>query len=179
MARRGYHIPREYSTDPLELLRVGEVMDVQAPMIPAAMTVIELSDRIARNDSLLTRHQGTFIVDEKGDLIGIITRGDMVRALGQSSINGMTVLDAGSRNLTITYPDELLRDAVAKMLKNGLGRLPVVSRANPRQIVGYLGRANVLAARLRRLEEKDIREVGWFARFNLLKENFTKNGTSA
>lgn len=64
------------------------------------------------------------------------------------------------------------------MLKNGLGRLPVVSRVNPRQVVGYLGRSNVLAARLRRLEEEDIREVGWFAHFNLLKENFTKNGST-
>jgi hypothetical protein len=50
----------------------------------------------------------------------------------------------------------------------------VVHRANPRQVVGYLGRANVLAAQLRRFQEEDIREVGWFTRFNLLKENFTK-----
>lgn len=177
VARRGYHITREYSTDPLELLRVGEVMDTQLPLIPTTMTVAELSDRIARHDPQLTPHQATFIVDEKGELTGIITRGDVVRALGPSSGNGLTVLEAGSRNLTVTYPDELLRDAVMKMLKNGLGRLPVVNRTNPRQIVGYMGRSNVLAARLRRLEEEDIREVGWFGRFNLLKENFTKNGT--
>lgn len=90
VARRGYHITREYSTDPLELLRVDEVMDAQVPLIPARMTVAELSDRLAHSDSQLTRHQGTFIVDEKGDLIGIITRGDVVRALGQNSSNGIT-----------------------------------------------------------------------------------------
>jgi H+/Cl- antiporter ClcA/CBS domain-containing protein len=174
VARRGYHVTREYSTDPLELLRVGEVMDTQVPLIPATMTVAELSDRIAANDPQLTRHQGTFIVDEKGELIGIITRGDVVRALGESLSSGVTVLETGSRNLTITYPDELLREAVTKLLKNDIGRLPVVHRANPRQVVGYLGRANVLAAQLRRFQEEDIREVGWFTRFNLLKENFTK-----
>ncbi len=177
VARRGYHITREYSTDPLELLRVGEVMDTQPPLIPATMTVTELSDRIARNDSQLTSHQGTFIVDEQHNLLGVITRGDVVRALGQNSNHRLTVLEAGARRLIVTYPDELLRDAVAKMLKNDVGRLPVVNRDNPQQVVGYLGRANILAARLRRLEEEDIREVGWFARFNLLKENFTRNGT--
>lgn len=174
VARRGYHITREYSTDPLELLRVGEVMDSQCPLIPATMRVAELSDRIAANDPQLTRHQGTFIVDEKGELTGIITRGDVVRVLGEAGSNNITVLEAGSRNLTVTYPDELLREAVAKLLKNDIGRLPVVNRANPRQLVGYLGRANVLAAQLRRFQEEDIREVGWFTRFSLLKENFTK-----
>ncbi len=62
--------------------------------------------------------------------------------------------------MIVTYPDELLYNPVAKMLRNDVGRLPVVSRENPNQAVGYLGRVNAMSARLRQFEEEQIREQG-------------------
>ena len=41
----------------------------------------------------------------------------------------MTVLEAGTRNVIVTYPDESLHDTSAKMLRNNVGRLPVVAGA--------------------------------------------------
>lgn len=163
VARRGFHITREYSVDPLAVLRVGEVMDRNVPTIPSSMKVTELSDRLAHRDPQLSRRQGTLILDEDERLVGIITRGDVVRALEQNKDGNMSVLDAGSRKLIITYPDEILHDAVSKMVRNDIGRLPVVSRENPRQLLGYLGRASVMTARLRRLEEEHVREPGWIS----------------
>ena len=101
------------------------------------------------------------MVDEGGKLAGIITRADIVRALQEDSSGAMTVLQAGARSLVVTYPDEVLYDAAARMLRANVGRLPVVSREDPAQIVGYLGRSEVMAARLRRLEEESVREPGW------------------
>lgn len=160
VARRGFHVTREYSVDPLAILRVGEVMDMHPPTIPASMKVAHLSDRIARHDPELIGRQGTLIVDEDKNLAGIITRGDLVRALEQLPENA-TVLEAGTRNLIIAYPDEILHEAVTRMVRNDIGRLPVVERKNPRKLLGYLGRASVMTARLRRLEEEHDREVGW------------------
>jgi chloride channel protein, CIC family len=160
VARRGYHITREYSVDPLAVLRVGEVMDREPPVVPASMKVGELSDRIAHHDPRLSRRQGLAVVDEESKLVGIITRGDLLRAIEQGADGSTTVLDAGSRRLVVTYPDELLGEAVTKMLRNDIGRLPVVTREDPRRLVGYLGRAAVMAARLRRLEEEQVREQG-------------------
>ncbi len=48
VARRGYHLTREYSVDPFTLVRVGEIMDTDRLTIPATMHVAELSERIAR-----------------------------------------------------------------------------------------------------------------------------------
>jgi chloride channel protein, CIC family len=157
VARRGYHIMREYSVDPLTMVRVGEVMEKHAPMIPATMRVMELSDRIARRDPQVTRHEGLLIVDQYQQLAGIITRGDVLRALEQGG-NGTTVLEAGSHDLIITFPDEVLHEAAVKMLRNNIGRLPVVSRQDPYRIVGYLGRSALMTAHLRRLEEEHVRE---------------------
>jgi CBS domain-containing protein len=104
------------------------------------------------------------VVDEAGKLTGIITRGDLLRALDRDPSGAMTVLDAASKNLIVTYPDELLHEASSKMLRNNIGRLPVVECNDLGQIVGYLGRKGVLAARLRRLDEEHVREPGWLKR---------------
>src|SRR5499433_2553799 len=158
VARHGYHVMREYSVDPLTMVRVGEVMDRNAPTIPTTMRVMELSDRIAQRDPQVTRHEGLLIVDENRQLVGIITRGDVLRALEQGNNNGTTVLDAGSRDLIVSFPDEVLHEAATKMLRNNIGRLPVVTRRDPRSVVGYLGRRNLMTAHLRQLEEEHIRE---------------------
>jgi H+/Cl- antiporter ClcA len=161
VARRGHHILREYAVDPFELLRVNEVMDKAPVTIPATITVAELSERIARGDPQVARRQGTPIVDEHGALAGIITRSDIIRALENDPSGELTVLDAGSRNLVIAYPDESLKDAVIRMLKNDIGRLPVVSREDSRHLVGYLGRTGLLEARLRNMQEEEHRERRW------------------
>ena len=160
VARRGFHVTREYSVDPLAVLRVGEVMDRNPPTVRADLKVAELSDRIANGDPELSHRQGTLIVDDEGKLAGIITRGDLIRAIDKSP-NGSTVLEAGTRHLIVTFADEILHDAVTKMVDHDIGRLPVVRRSDPRQLVGYLGRASIMTARLRRHEEEHHREAGW------------------
>jgi H+/Cl- antiporter ClcA/CBS domain-containing protein len=158
LARRGYHITREYSIDTFELARVGEVMDRNVPAVQATMKLAELSDRIAQGDPQLSRRQGTLIVDEDGRLVGIITRGDIVRALRQNRSVEMTVAEAGSTQLSVTHPDEPLHAALTKMLTRDIGRLPVVERNDPTRAVGYLGRAALLSARMRLHEEENIRQ---------------------
>jgi H+/Cl- antiporter ClcA len=164
VARRGFHVIREYSVDPLAALRVEEVMDRNVPTVAAAMKVSELSDRIAVHDRRLTRRQGLPILDEEEKLVGIITRGDVLRSLERGVNGDVTVLDAGSRKLIVTYPDEILQEAVIKMLRNDIGRLPVVDRQDPRRLVGYLGRAGVMSARIRQHEEEHVREHGLYGK---------------
>ncbi|HLO33135.1 MAG TPA: chloride channel protein [Anaerolineales bacterium] len=161
VARHGHHILREYAVDPFELLRVNDVMDKDPVTIPATLTVMEFSERIAHGDPLVARRQGTPVVDAHGALVGLITRSDIISALENDPRGELTVLEACSRNLIITFPDEPLKEAVAKMLKNGVGRLPVVSRDDSRQLLGYLGRTGLLEARLRKMQEEELRERRW------------------
>jgi len=160
LARRGHHIICEHGMDPFEFVRVREVMDTDVPVVPMTMKVAELSDRIASGDTALSRRQGTLIVNEQNHLIGIITRGDMLRVSGQPASAEMTVIEAGCTDLAVTFPDEPLHNALAKMLHRGVGRLPVVERGNPSKIVGYLGRAAILSARNKIHEEENIRQRG-------------------
>jgi chloride channel protein, CIC family len=160
LARRGQHVAREYSVDLFEVMRVADVMDPNPPTISSALTVTALSDKIARGEGGLSRRQATLVVDETGRLAGVITRGDIMRSLLAGASEKETVLHAAGTNLELTYPDETLQTAVGKMLKRDIGRLPVVDRSGSGKVVGYLGRADILAARLRLHEEEELREKG-------------------
>jgi len=159
IARRGHHLSREYTVDPFDIHRVGEVMDRGVPTIPTATTVRELAERL-RRDPELAKRQGTPILDGHGRLVGIITRSDLMRALDSDATGATAVLDAGTRNLVVAYEDELLRDAAARMLDRDIGRLPVVERGNPQRLIGYLGRSGILAARQRLIDDENRRERG-------------------
>jgi CBS domain-containing protein len=165
LARRGMRIHAEYETDVLQQVTVGEMMDRDLPVIPNDISVGELAERIAKRDPSVTKHQGLFIVDAKGDLEAIITRSDILRALENDKNGETSVLNAGTRDVLVTYPDEPLHDAAAKMLRRNIGRLPVVERTRLTRVVGYLGRQEIMAARLRRLDDEHVRELGWTNRF--------------
>lgn len=161
LARRGQHIAREYGVDLFEMMRVGDVMDRDAPLIPAITPLPRFSARIASGDPLVCTRQGTLLGNENGELVGIITRGDVIRAFERSQDQTLTVLEAGQSELILAYPDETLYDAIARMLKHGVGRLPVVERGKPRKVIGYLGRAGIIESRERYHREEEVRERGF------------------
>ena len=160
LARRGHHIIREYSIDPFELARVSEVMDKEAPIVPATMPLSEFSDRLADGDTLLTKRQATLLTDSNGKLSGIITRGDVLRALRRSDADRIDVAEVASTDLIVTYPEEPLHAALSKMLSRDIGRLPVVDPNDNSRIVGYLGRAAILSARMHFHHEEHVRQRG-------------------
>ncbi len=165
LVRRGLRIHQDYEADVLQQMVVSETMDREAPVLPAEMPVRELAERIARHEPEVSRHQGMLLMDAENRLVGIITRGDVLRSLDEDPSGAMPLLEAGSRKVIVTYPDETLHEAAAKMLRNNIGRLPVVDRKDPQLVVGYLGRPGIMAARLHRLDEEHVREPGWVKRF--------------
>jgi H+/Cl- antiporter ClcA/CBS domain-containing protein len=165
LARRGLRINAEYEPDVLTGVLVADAMKVQVPTVSQEATIREVADLIAQHDPVLSRHHGVLIVDDQKKLLGIMTRGDLLRALQEDPSGSWTVLEAANTDPVVAYPDETLFEVASRMLKKGVGRLPVVSRDDPRQIVGYLGRSAFLDARMRRIHEEHVREEGWVGRF--------------
>ena len=164
LARRGLLVPQEYEVDPFQRLTVAQAMSKEVPMVPADLTTGELAERIARADPAATRHHGLILVDAGGALAGIVTRGDLVRSLERDPTGRTPVLEAGNRDPVVAFPDETLHEAVVRMLEQDCGRLPVVSRDDPRTVLGYLGRAAILEVRRRLMAEEYEREPGWLQR---------------
>jgi H+/Cl- antiporter ClcA len=161
LSRRGLTVPTDYEVGVLQVVKVGEVMRKDVRPIPPEMTVAEVADRMARGETGFNMTQGLPICDHEGDLLGLITQGDLLRALEKDPSGQQLVGDVCGHTPIVAFPDERAFDALYRMLQNNIGRLPVVSRENPRKMVGYLNRSSILSAWTRQIEEESVREHGW------------------
>ena len=171
LARRGLRVPEEYEAAVLKMVRVGEVMRKDVQPIPQEMTVGELAERTARGEAAVNLTQGLPIVDKEGRLVGVVTQGDLLRGLEGGATGKLTVLEVGSNESVVAYEDELVHDAMFRMLQNNIGRLPVVSREDPRRMVGYFNRSSILEAWSRQMHEEGVREHGWFRQWRNARDS--------
>jgi CIC family chloride channel protein len=165
LTRRGLQVPNEFEVGAMTVVRVSEVMRKDVVPIAQEMRVSELAARVGRGEPAYNLTQGLPIVSGDGKLVGVVTQGDLLRALEQDPRGTMTVLEAGSYEPIVAYPDELVHDAMHRMLQHKIGRLPVVSRENPQQMVGYFNRASLLGAWTRQIEDERLREHGWIRKW--------------
>jgi chloride channel protein, CIC family len=165
LARRGLHVPGEYEASILHMVRISEVMNTDVQPISGEMTVADLAARISKGEPGFSLSQGLPITAKDGHLVGIVTQGDLLRALESDPEGRATVLEAGSDPPIVAYPDEHVLDALHRMVKHNIGRLPVVSREDPRRMVGYFDRSHILSAWTRQVEEESVQEHGWYARW--------------
>ena len=159
VTRRGYHINCEYGVDPLSVTRVQDVMETELQVVSDTLTLLETSERFARG----SRHQASLILNEAGELKGLITRGDIFRAIESGADMSASVLSFSNVRLSVTYPDELLKEAVSKMINSDIGRLPVMSRLEPTKPIGYIGRSAIIQAQIKYLKDENHRESQWFS----------------
>lgn len=162
LERRGLNIQQDYEVDALYKMKVGEVMDPDVPTIPASTSLKDLAERISANDPIVTRHQGLLMVDEQGKLKGVITRSDVLHNVDRDNIETLSVLEVGNTDPIVAYTDELVADATERMASNQIGRLPVVERDNPGNILGYLSRASILEGRTQYFKNVSEKEREWF-----------------
>ena len=166
LSRRGLDVHQEFEADILKQVRVRELMRQTVPTIPAEMAVQELGDRIAKGDRDLDLTRGLPVIAQNGELAGLLTQSDLLRAVEGYPSGDVTVLDVATKSLLVAYPDERAFDGLLfRMLQHNVGRLPVVDRANSKKMVGYLNRSSVLGAWTRQFEHDNIRETGWLRRF--------------
>jgi H+/Cl- antiporter ClcA/CBS domain-containing protein len=156
VSRRGFHLTREYATDPLEILFAREVMATGLAAIPVTARRQDIAAAINGQ----RRGQSQFaVVDERGELAGVVTRW-MLEQWADGSSDGTaeaTVLTISHRPVT-AFEDESLRAVMNRMAETGLTSLPVVERENPRQLLGNITLRDMLKARMRHIEEEKRRE---------------------
>ncbi|MGE5402533.1 MAG: chloride channel protein [Ignavibacteriales bacterium] len=162
LARRGLSIHHDYEVDILRQVTVSEVMAKNPITTLCTMNIGELADKMAQGDLVYSHYTAFPVENESGELAGIITRGDILKAIRDDPEMDKKVEDFMSTQLIVAYPDESVHSAAMRMIGSNIGRLPVVDRNNPKQLVGYFGRSSVLAARLSRIQEEHVREAGRF-----------------
>ena len=158
VARRGYHLTREYSVDPLEILFVREVMRPNVAVLPADLPLAGLT-RWLEADGRTRRERLYPVVDAERRLLGVVRRGDLQRLQSQHGTEAGRPLAAVLRlEPVVAHPDEPLRVVAYRMAETGLTRFPVVERGDGRRLVGMVVLRDLLEARMRNLEAERRRE---------------------
>ncbi|MFL5574523.1 MAG: chloride channel protein [Gemmatimonadaceae bacterium] len=160
LARRGAAVRTEYAADHLAHVLVRDVARRHVRTLRADETLEDVRRWLASPGEGAT-HQGFPVVDAAGDLVGVVTRRDL---LGPTDDPGRTVGSVIRRRPAVVYEDSTLRDAADHMVLEQVGRLPVVTRERPRTVVGIVTRSDLLAAHAPRLTAARVRATPTRAR---------------
>jgi len=153
IARRGYHLSREYSVDPLELLYVREVMRDDVSTLAETSPVGEVLS--SPEVSFWQWQHLVPVLDEGKRLTGMVTSEDLYQWLGKkdSAETAKLLREVARKKIVTASPDEPLRAAVHRMAENGITRMPVVEEGT-KKFLGILSLDDLLKARSRHLEEE-------------------------
>ena len=156
VARRGYHLSREYAVDPLEILFARDAMRTNLMAFPDTGTLEHVRSIMSTNHSPRGQHLYP-VLDEGHRLRGVITRNNLRHWLENPHPADETLGEVVTEPV-VAYPDEPLRVVVYRMAETGLTRFPVVERGDERKLVGIIGLRDLLSARTRNLTEERDRE---------------------
>jgi chloride channel protein, CIC family len=158
VSRRGFHLSREYSVDPLEILSVREVMRTSAAALPAELPVGQLARSL--HEDAAGRGQRLYpIVGADGRLQGVATRNQLLGLMRTHApdTEGPPLGELVHTRAAVAFPDEPLRVVVYRMAETGFTRFPVVDR-HTGKVLGLVSLADLLKARAFNLEAEQRRE---------------------
>jgi len=143
LMRRGVALRRGRDVDIMQGITVGEAMTTDVYVVEEDMPLDELGRYFERT------HAHSFpVVDKEHRLVGIVSITDYERALAQGGVeNGRVVGNvATTGQLMVAYDDEPMGDALQRLAVRAVNKLPVVTRDDPRQIVGVIRRRDIIKA---------------------------------
>ncbi len=147
IARRGLHIYREYSVDPLERHEAGEIMTRQVLILDADDSV----DHVREQAFGSSQAHRAYPVVQQGRLLGMVDRQAMnapAKRLG----------DLFSEPPAFCLPGDNCRQLAGRLLALGLERIPVVRDADSLEVVGLVSRSDLLKTSVGVHEEENVRE---------------------
>jgi CBS domain-containing protein len=166
VARRGYHVLREYIVDPFEIMRVGDIMAKPVDTLPATMKVGEAVAFFTASESadgqLPTRHKSYPVVNQANGLVAMVSRADALRwtVAGWNSERTLGEQLLG-QNLVVGYEDELVGKLADRMAEVDAGRIPILRRGASDEestVVGLVARRDLLRVRAEVIRHERDRE---------------------
>lgn len=167
VARRGFHVLREYAVEPLEVLFAEDVMSTDILTILTGTTIAEVGQML-QTQNHLRKQRLLPVVNAEGIILGAISWQDVVEKALQGNVSGK-VDDFMIKDVITTFPEESLRTIADRMAANHVGVLPVVDRNEEGKLRGLITQYELLTARDRILQEERKRErilrmwpVSWY-----------------
>jgi CBS domain-containing protein len=150
LARRDSGVRQEYAADYLSHVLVRQAATRDVVSLKAEQQLGDtrnwLIDGMTHGGD--AAHEAFPVVNEEGLLVGMLTRRDVLSSKSSHDVEIRTLI---TRTPAVVFDDNTLRDAADHMVLEDVGRLPVVTRENPRHVVGMLSRGDLVGAHAQRL----------------------------
>jgi chloride channel protein, CIC family len=177
IARRGYHLTREYDVDPLAIMFVGEVMTEEVLELEDDVSVVEAMSAIgspADNDQSAWLQRLYPVVGGDGVLRGVVTRRELFRA---SAVGDVTapVAQLMRQPVVVTHADQTLKNVASAMAVAEVSTIPVVDRDDPTRVVGVVSLEQLLAGRAR--DQAEARERERVLRVRMVRPAWSRRST--
>lgn len=154
IARRGYHIYREYGIDPLERHNVAEVMTPNPVSIESGATIADVL-LIFFGEGQVHR---AFPVTRAGVLIGMLDRATLAAAEEAGGKRFVGEVYGGNMPI-VALASETCRSVATRLAVHELARVPVVDDVRSRRLVGLVSRSDLIKASLALHEEEHQRQA--------------------
>ena len=145
ISRRGVRVPADYEADFLEQVLVRDACAKDLVTLSAEQTLGSAREWISSR-AAGSAHQGFPVVDERGALRGVLTRRNL---LDPDADGSRTLGELITRPPAAVFQDSTLREAADHMVREDVGRLPVIDPSGV--LVGFITRGDLLAAHRQRL----------------------------
>jgi H+/Cl- antiporter ClcA len=156
VARRGFHVLREYAVEPLDVLFAEDVMSTNVLTLNSGMLMTDVKAIILAKPQM--RWQRLLpVVTPDGVVLGVISWQDIMEKSLQGDLSG-TVDDFMIRDVVTSFPEESLRAIADRMAVKQVGVIPVVDRLEKGKLRGFITQFELLSARDRILQEERKRE---------------------
>lgn len=140
IARRGLHIYREYSVDPLERAHVDELMTREVVAIDADLPV---ADAMVRYFGEHAAHRAYPVVAD-GRVLGMLERA-AIRGLAAGEVPpGLRCRDLLGAPVHVLLPGQTARAAAGSMAALSVARLPVVESVETMRLAGIVSLRDLL-----------------------------------
>ncbi len=167
VARRGFHVLREYEVNPLDVLFVREVMITDILTVASGHSLKEMVNVLHHYAD--KRYQRLIPVMEGKKMLGLIPWQDVMERIMDKNAAERIADDIMVRDPVVAFPDESLREVADRMSEYKVGAMPVMERKHPHQLRGLITQYNLLEARNWTLHEERKREqilhLSWLPRF--------------
>jgi len=161
LARRGHHLTREYSVDLAALARVRDIMTTPVETLAADLTIGDAIDFFLAPTH---RHRAYPVIDTQEQLIGLVSRTDILGWIGMKSPRTQPLRVALKDRVVVTArPGETVSAVVVRMLARDAARIPVVD-PETRRVLGIISRADLMKLRWREYAAETVREAHFFQR---------------
>ncbi len=160
LAKRGYHLSREYGVDPLETVLVAQAMHTSVFALAHTATRRDAAEWLHKMEERGPEGWGHWqrlypLLDDDGRIVSVLTRSQMVAAARQLDLDAALAGD-GSVGSVVVSPGDTLRSVASLMAESKLTHYPVVNGDG--RFAGIMTIEDLLAGRSRQSLREGARE---------------------